>query len=61
MMIDTAMCSAWERREYCGCDRFGSVYGLSFLSSWEMMGRCEVGGISLVPSDVAAPSEVMFG
>ena len=67
MMIDVATWSAWERREYCGCDRVGYVCGLSFSLSWEMMGMCEVGGVLLAPSEVAAPSEVdapskvMFG
>ena len=61
MMTDAVTWITWEQREYRGCDRVGSVCGLSFLLSWEIMVRCEVGGILLAPSEVASPSEVMFG
>ena len=61
MMTEAATWSAFEHMEYCGCNRVGSVCGLSFLPSWEMMGMCEGGGTLLTPLEVAAPSEVMFG
>ena len=38
MMTDVETWSAWDQREYCGCDRVRSVCGLSFSFSsrlWE--------------------------
>ena len=61
MMTDAATWSAWERREYCCCNRVRYSCGLSFLSFWEIMGRCKVCGTLLAPLEVAATSEVMFG
>ena len=58
MMTDTVKWSAWEKREYCGCGRVGYVCGFSFLLPWEMMGRCEVGGILLALSEVAVSLEI---